>query len=172
MTFPREIPRYISDEEDNPECKSQLLLHRLQEQAKTRQLQKQEQNWPTSGQRKRLASGTFEEETNKKLKQTSKKKKASQEFLSTQSHREKNPRQHTCGAESLPEKGDDLGKSKNGGNSRARQGKIEAVEGKTNFDFGWVLLGVLLGQVSFGYRSLCEGLLKLFFRPLSRALIS
>ncbi|KAK9391407.1 ATP-dependent RNA helicase DDX51 [Crotalus adamanteus] len=123
------VRRYISDEEDNPECKPQLLLHRLQEQAKTRQLQKQEQSWPTSGQRKRLASGTLEEETNKKLKQTSKKKKASQEFLSTQSHREKNPRQHTYGAESLPEKGDDSGKSKNGGNSRAHQGKIEAVKG-------------------------------------------
>ncbi|KAM3826045.1 ATP-dependent RNA helicase DDX51 isoform 1-T1 [Vipera latastei] len=129
MTFPREIPRYISDEEDNPECKSQLLLHRLQEQAKTRQLQKQEQNWPTSGQRKRLASGTLEEETNKKLKQTSKKKKATQEFLATQSHREKNPRQHTCGAERLPKKGDDSSKSKSGGNSRAPQGKIKAVQG-------------------------------------------
>ncbi|ETE65975.1 ATP-dependent RNA helicase DDX51, partial [Ophiophagus hannah] len=95
--------RYVSDEEDNPECKSQLLLHRLQEQAKTRQLQKQEQNWPTSGQRKRLAPGALEE-TNEELKQTSKKKKVSQESLSAQSHREKEPRRHAFGAESLPEK--------------------------------------------------------------------
>ncbi|XP_070807184.1 ATP-dependent RNA helicase DDX51 [Pituophis catenifer annectens] len=123
------VRRYVSDEEDNPECKSQLLLHRLQEQAKTRQLQKQEQNWPTSGQRKRLVPETLEKETNEKLKQTSKKKKVSQESLSAQSHREKDPRQHTSGAESLPEKGNDSSKSKkNGGNSRTPERKTEAVQ--------------------------------------------
>ncbi|XP_026538662.1 ATP-dependent RNA helicase DDX51 [Notechis scutatus] len=123
------VPRYVSDEEDNPECKSQLLLHRLQEQAKTRQLQKQEQNWPTSGQRKRLAPGAPEEETNEELKQTGKKKKVSQESLSAQSHREKEPRRPTFGAESLPEKDGSSKRKKNGGNSRTPQGKTEAVQG-------------------------------------------
>ncbi|XP_058014591.1 ATP-dependent RNA helicase DDX51 isoform X2 [Ahaetulla prasina] len=123
------VRRYVSDEEDSPECKSQLLLHRLQEQAKTRQLQKQDQNWPTSGQRKRLAPGTLEEEANEELKQTSKKKKVSQESLSAQSHREKDPRRHACGAESLPEKGNDSNKSKkNGGNSRTPERNTDAVQ--------------------------------------------
>ncbi|XP_070618598.1 ATP-dependent RNA helicase DDX51 [Erythrolamprus reginae] len=126
------VRRYVSDEEDNPECKSQLLLQRLQEQARTRQLQKQEQNCPTSGQRKRPPPETLEGETSEELKQTSKKKKVRQGSFSAQSHREKGPKRHAGGAESLPEKEDDSGKSRmeNGGNSSTPERKTEAVQGE------------------------------------------
>ncbi|KAG8146484.1 hypothetical protein E2320_012811 [Naja naja] len=45
------------------------------------------------------------------------------------SHREKEPRRHAFGAESLPEKGGSSKSKKNGGNSRTPQGKTEAVQG-------------------------------------------
>ncbi|XP_063171408.1 ATP-dependent RNA helicase DDX51 isoform X1 [Candoia aspera] len=124
------VPRYVSDEEDNPEHKPQLLLHRLQEQARTRQLQKQEQNWTTSDQLKRLEPEISEEEAEKELKKTTKKREVSQESPLAQSHRAKGRRQHACGEGSFPKKGDGSSRSKkNGGKSRMPQGRTEAVQG-------------------------------------------
>ncbi|XP_063171409.1 ATP-dependent RNA helicase DDX51 isoform X2 [Candoia aspera] len=123
------VPRYVSDEEDNPEHKPQLLLHRLQEQARTRQLQKQEQNWTTSDQLKRLEPEISEEEAEKELKKTTKKREVSQESPLAQSHRAKGRRQHACGEGSFPKKGDGSSRSKkNGGKSRMPQGRTEAVQ--------------------------------------------
>ncbi|XP_044300054.1 ATP-dependent RNA helicase DDX51 isoform X1 [Varanus komodoensis] len=124
------VRRYISEEEDEQEEKSQELLHQLQERARARELQKQQDVLVSSEQR-----GLENEISGLDSEQKSEKKKTSEVSFFEISPRKRNRRLHVDEKKSLDEANGGFGSSrrkKNGKDSQVAQGRIEATEGNAS----------------------------------------